>query len=107
MVWWLVGSFFGETSVVDTPANVVTVAAKVPATAIESDAISANVRGLQIANLELKNHGVKLLDAENEFAEIGMTVNGTTGPTSETLWRTTRRANNNSMMWRKTIRKHL
>ncbi len=105
--WWLVGLFIDPqpaTKTVVTPEPTVTVdVSNVPVENISSNVISANVQGLRISNIDLKNFArspqddkpITLIDG-NGFIEIGMNPNGTTAPTATTVWK----KSGDNMTWR-------
>ena len=107
VAWWAIGAMFGKhtqtTAVEDTPVAVVDVS-NVPSYEIVSDKITADVRGLRISNINLKDfkesaksdETVKLLSGENAFAEIGVIGVGTTAPTADTVWN----VDGNTYTWR-------
>ena len=107
--WYAMGLMFGKKT--DTvPANDTTVAvvdvSNVPVQEIASDKITANVQGLRISNVSLKDfqesaksdETVKLLAGENAYAEIGVVGVGTTAPTADTAWT----VNGETYTWRNT-----
>ena len=97
-LWWVIGVIFGKntnvTPVTEAPADVVDIS-NVPTYEISSDKITANVQGLRISNVDLRDYRanaksddtVKLLSGENAFAEIGVIGVGTTAPTVDTVWK--------------------
>lgn len=118
-LWWMViflgaylaySYFFGPKpevkDVVDQP-EIVNVAS-VPVTNVFGDKISADVQGLRISKIELKDYkanknsddNIKLLSGTNEFAEIGLLASGTTAPTADTMWKSARLAGAGVMTWR-------
>ena len=94
--WWAIGIFIGNKTKTDAiPANEIVEidVSAVPVNKIVSDKISANVRGLRVSNVDLHDFAdgattVKLLNGDNEFIEVGVTANGTTAPTADTVWKT-------------------
>lgn len=78
-----------------------------PTMPISGEKISADVAGLRISNVVLNDFAadkksdekVTLLN-DGGYVAVGLTANGTTAPNENTVWRTTRMANNNRMMWR-------
>ena len=109
VAWWIVGLFVEpkqNTQTVSTPEPSVMVdVSNVPSDTISSDAISANVQGLRISNIDLKNfarsaddtNNVTLIDGGG-FIEVGLNPNGTTAPTATTKWI----KSGNNMVWRNT-----
>ena len=97
VAWWIVGLFIEpkqNTQVVATPEPSVTVdVSNVPTSTISSDVISANVQGLRISNIDLKNFArspkdeksITLIDGDG-FIEVGLNPNGTTAPVATTKW---------------------
>ena len=97
-VWWALGVMFGKNQTV-APVNdsVITEVdiSKVPVYEVVSDKITANVQGLRISNIDLRDfpanakttNTVKLLSGQNAFAEIGLGGIGTTAPTPDTIWK--------------------
>ncbi len=107
VAWWIVGLFIEPKQNVQPAAqpepSVTVDVSSVPTTTISSDTISANVQGLRISNIDLKDFvrsaqdekPVTLIDGGG-FIEIGLTPNGTTAPTATTKW--TKSGDN--MVWR-------
>ena len=107
--WWLIGMFFGpKTAPTQNDVVAETMAADlsaVPASQIDAENITVTVRGLRIADVELKGFNrvagddaaMRLLD-ENEgaFAEVGLLAPGTTAPVATTVWR----GDNGQYSWR-------
>ena len=95
-VWWLLGSWMTPKTT-DVPVENAPVIdlSNVPTTTIENDDISAQVRGLRISNIALKDFNVSasdstpvtLLGTDGAYAEIGVLANGTTAPTATTVWK--------------------
>ncbi|MDR1206821.1 MAG: membrane protein insertase YidC [Rickettsiales bacterium] len=80
----------------------------VPAQHLTGDLISANVRGLRISDIELKNYKKEKNAPENiallsgkEFLEVGFAGAGTSMPTDVTLWKMNRAASGDKihMVW--------
>ena len=97
-VWWALGVMFGKNQTVVAPdVNQETVVdiSSVPVSEISSDKITANIQGLRISNINLRDFQanakssdtVKLLSGKNDFAEIGIVGIGTTAPTADTVWK--------------------
>ena len=96
--WWAIGVMFGKhnqtVTVDETPIAVVDVS-NVPTYEIASDKITANVQGLRISDINLRDfkensksdETVKLLSGDNAYAEIGLVGVGTTAPTADTVWK--------------------
>ncbi len=107
VAWWIVGLFMGPNTttknITEPDATVTVDVSNVPVYEIASDAISANVRGLRVSNIDLKNFAksgddktpVRLIDGDG-FIEIGLTPSGTTAPTATTKWQNT----GDKMVWR-------
>ncbi len=105
--WWAIGVMFGKqtktVTVDDAPVAVVDVS-NVPSYEISSDKMTANVQGLRISDIDLRdfkansnsNETVKLLSGENAYAEIGVVGVGTTAPTADTVWK----ADGDKYTWR-------
>ena len=96
--WWAIGVMFGKhtkTVTVDDAPVVVVDVSNVPTHEIASDKITANVRGLRISDINLRDfransksdETVKLLSGDNAYAEIGVVGVGTTAPTADTIWK--------------------
>lgn len=105
-VWWVLGVMFGKNQTVvapDTNQEAVVDVSNVPVSEISSDKITANIQGLRISNIDLRDFQanakstdtVKLLSGENDFAEIGVVGIGTTAPTADTVWK----ADGNTYTW--------
>lgn len=109
--WWLISAWMTpkqEPVVTDSDAALVATIdiASVQAKQISSPEISANVRGLRIADVVLNNYAnssskddtskVTLLDSKDSFAEVGLIATGTTAPDATTQWR----ESNGNMVWR-------
>ena len=97
-VWWAIGKMFGPNqNVVPTDANqtVEVDVSKVPVSEIVSEKITANVQGLRISNIDLRDfpesaksvETVRLLSGDNAFVEIGTVGVGTTAPSADTVWK--------------------
>ncbi len=97
-VWWAIGIMFGKNANVtqmDASAIVETDVSAVPVGEISSTTITANVQGLRISNIDLRDFPanansadtVKLLSGENAYAEIGVSGVGTTAPAADTVWK--------------------
>ena len=95
-IWWLLGSWMTP-RVTDVTTDVAPAMdlSDVPTMTVENDDISAAVRGLRISNISLKDFNVsasdatpvKLLGADDAYAEFGLIANGTTAPTATTVWK--------------------
>ncbi len=95
-IWWLLGTWMTPktTNVLVENMPVVDLS-NVPTTTIENDDISAQVRGLRISNIALKDFNVSASDAtpvtvlgtEGAYAEFGVLANCTTAPTATTVWK--------------------
>jgi YidC/Oxa1 family membrane protein insertase len=81
---------------------------RVPVQSLTGDAIAANVQGLRISGIELKNYRKEKNSSENiallsgkEFLEVGFAGTGTSVPTDATLWKTNRAASGDKiyMIW--------
>lgn len=104
--WWLVGLFFPDNKKIDTntPQPVVIEKSSVSVNKIDSDKISADVQGLRIYNVSLRDYqkssasqeSVSLLDGENHFIEIGLLSGNTQTPNINTKWDIDA---NNNMVW--------
>ena len=95
-VWWLLGAWM-------TPQNVATDTEKlpsvdlsgVPVVEVSGDKIDANIQGLRISDIKLKDFSVSASDSERvtllggdaAYSEFGMIANGTTAPTATTVWK--------------------
>lgn len=98
VAWWAIGVMFSKpnqtTSVDDAPITAID-ASNVPTYEISSDKITANIQGLRISNIDLRDfkesaksdNTVKLLAGDNVYAEIGVVGVGTTAPTADTVWK--------------------
>lgn len=94
-IWWLLGTWMAPKTT-DVPVENAPVVdlSSVPATTIENDDVSAQVRGLRISNIALKDFNVSasdstpvtLLGTDGAYAEFGFLANGTTAPTATTVW---------------------
>ncbi len=106
LAWWLFSMWVApkkheEKKLVED--NNVENISNVPVTKIADDKISANVQGLRIYDIELKNYkqnkkdnaNVTLLSGDKQFAEIGLSAGSTTAPSSSTVWKN----NNSEMTW--------
>lgn len=97
-VWWALGVMFGKNTnvapVADSQIAVVDIS-NVPTYEIASDKITANVQGLRVSDVNLRDFQanskssdtVKLLSGKDSFAEIGMIGVGTAAPTADTVWK--------------------
>ncbi|MBO4672168.1 MAG: membrane protein insertase YidC [Alphaproteobacteria bacterium] len=97
VAWWIVGLFMEPKTTQQpaaTPDATVTVdVSNVPVEKLAGDAITANVQGLRISNIDLKNFArsatdntdVTLIDGDG-FIEVGVTPAGTTAPVATTKW---------------------
>ncbi len=105
--WWAIGVMFGKHEqkmpVDENPIAVVDVS-NVPTYEISSDKITANIQGLRISDIDLRDfkagsksdETVKLLSGDNAYAEIGIIGVGTTAPTADTVWK----ADGDKYTWR-------
>ena len=96
--WWAIGVMFGKhtnnTPVDQEPIAVVDVS-NVPVHEIVSDKVTANIQGLRISDIDLRDFkadsksddNVKLLYGDNAYAEIGVIGVGTTAPIADTIWK--------------------
>ncbi len=108
--WWAFTAWFGpdkKESVVSTQeSGVIEDLSRVPTSKIDSDKITADVQGLRVSKIELKDYkqdkkenadkNIALLGASGDFAEVGLIASGTTAPTSSTVWN----AKKDSYSWR-------
>ena len=105
VAWWIVGLFVDPQQKVKNitdPEPFVTVdVSNVPVSNISSDVISANVQGMRISNIDLKNFTRSAKDdkpvtlIDKGFIEIGLTPAGTTAPTATTVWK----KSGDNMVW--------
>ena len=104
-VWWLVGLFLPKPQVSsDSVQPVVVEKSSVAVKTIDSEKISADVQGLRISNISLKDYhksskeseSISLLDGENHFIEIGFVSSDIQIPNINTKWNIDA---NNSMTW--------
>ena len=105
LAWWIVGLFVKpKNATVENTAPVVIEKSSVATNTINADHISADVQGLRISNISLKGYNksskdstpVSLLDAENNFIEVGFVSADTQTPNINTKWNIDA---NNNMSW--------
>lgn len=98
--WWLISMWTApKDAPAPTDADIAIVAndtVEIPAREIGGDKITANLRGLRVSQISLKDYAasskkdddgrVVLLSGDNDFAEVGMTATGTTAPDMKTVW---------------------
>ena len=105
LAWWVMGLFFRpKNEQINTSQPVNIEASNAESKKIDSEKISLAVRGLRIANIELKEYhkssdtldSVALLDGENNFVEIGLISADTQTPNINTAWN----INGNNMVWK-------
>ena len=106
LAWWVVGLLFPQKNTVTENVQPVDIEkSNVAVNKIDSEKISADVQGLRISNIELKDYKkssdaleyVSLLDGENNFIEIGFVSGDTQIPNINTKWNID--ANNTNMAW--------
>ena len=97
--WWLIGVFMApkKTVVIADDAAIATVdLSAVSQTQIDTDNLGVALRGLRVANVDLKDFArdskdatpMRLLDEDaGAFAEVGLLATGTTAPVATTEWR--------------------
>lgn len=105
VAWWIVGLFVDpqqkEKNITDPEPFVTVDVSSVPVSNISSDVISANVQGMRISNIDLKNFTRSAKDdkpvtlIDKGFIEIGLTPAGTTAPTATTVWK----KSGDNMVW--------
>lgn len=108
VAWWIVGLFISPAqnenkNAPAADASILVDVSNVPVYEISSDTIAANVRGLRVSNIDLKdfaksgddNTPVRML-GDDGFVEIGLTPSGTTAPNATTKWQ----KSGDKMVWR-------
>ena len=105
MAWWIIGTFFQSKKAQNIEQQQVNIETSVlESSTLDSEKISIDVRGLRIANIALKEHkqttksddSVALLNAENNFIEIGFLSSDTTVPNINTKWQ----KDSGGMVWK-------
>lgn len=105
LAWWVAGSLFPKRKVTISESHLIPVEkSSASITQIDSDKLSADVQGLRIFNIALKDYNktsktaehVTLLDDENTFIEIGFQSGNTQTPNVNTKWNT---GADNNMVW--------
>jgi len=105
LAWWLVGLFIKpNNTTTETIQPVVIEKSSVETKKIDADKLSADVQGLRISNIALKDYhksakdieSVSLLAGENNFIEIGFISTDTQMPNINTKWALDTDSN---MMW--------
>ena len=103
--WWLVSIWSGpKTHPTDNPAPAaVEDVSVVPVRQIGDGQITADVQGLRLNNITLRDFQetggdtpVTLLGASGDMIEVGLLATGTTAPTASTVWKT----DGDAMTWR-------
>lgn len=96
VIWWLLGVGTAPRTVGTTTETTPALdLSAVPVHSVSDANISANVQGLRISDIALKDFTVSATDAtpvtllgtDNAFAEFGLIANGTTAPTATTIWK--------------------
>ena len=107
LAWWAFSVWFApkKQTVVDNKEQVVATeqVSNVAKKSIDSEKLNANIQGIRISNISLKDFSgkihekepVKLLSGDTEFAEVGLLANGTAAPKMDTNW-----ASGSVMKWR-------
>lgn len=104
--WWAIGFIMGpknQTQPVTETTGIIDVSS-VPVSHVSSDVIDASVQGLRISDIKLSKYSVSsetedvvtLLDADNNFIEIGLMSTGSAAPVANTIWR----ESNGEYAWR-------
>ena len=102
--WWIMGAWFKpQNTEITTTAPVAVEQSSAQKQTVDSDEISMSVQGLRINNIELKKHlqdsvsdtKVSLLNADNNFVEIGYVSSDTKTPNINTQWK----QNQGVMQW--------
>ena len=105
LAWWVVGLFVKPKNINTENVAPVTIEKSSAVTnTVSADKISANVQGLRISNISLKEHpksskdsaAVSLLNGDNDFVEIGFISADTQTPNINTKWNINA---NNNMAW--------
>ena len=96
--WWLVGIFMAPQTPTETVTESITTEdlSNVPVNEFNSDKLNASIQGLRISDIVLKEYpvssessdSVALLNADNNFIEVGLLSTGSASPTSATVWQT-------------------
>lgn len=106
LAWWVVGLLFPQKNAgTETVQPVAIEKSTVAVNKIDSEKLLADVQGLRISNIALKDYQksaygteyVSLLDGENNFIEVGFTSSDTQIPNINTKWNVN--ANNSDMVW--------
>lgn len=93
--WWIMGAWFKpQNTEIVANAPIAIEQSTVKKYTVDSDEISMSVQGLRINNIELKNHKqnsksddkISLLNADNNFIEIGFISSNTKIPNINTQW---------------------
>ena len=96
LAWWVIGLWIKpQNTEVVTPVPVTVEQSNVNKQTFSKDDIDFTVQGLRMSNIALKKHkkdtqsneSVSLLDAENNFVEIGFVSTDTVVPNINTVWR--------------------
>ena len=96
LAWWVMGLWIKpQNTEVVTPVPVTVEQSNVNKQTFSKDDIDFTVQGLRMSNIALKKHkkdaqsneSVSLLDAENNFVEIGFVSTDTAVPNINTVWR--------------------
>ena len=105
--WWLIGVFMTPKTQDVTTDEVKPVLdlSAVPVIEISSAKVDANMQGLRISNVKLRdftvsadsNEPVALLSADGNYIESGILATGTSAPVATTVWQA---GDNNTYTWR-------
>ncbi len=104
--WWLISIWSGPKNVVSGDVHSAPVTedlSHVPVTHIGNEVITADVQGLRINHIALRDfkqsggdEPVTLLNNDRDMAEVGLLATGSTAPTASTVWTT----DGNVMKWK-------
>ena len=106
LAWWVIGLLFPQKNVsVEAVQPIAIEKSSVNVNKIDSDKVSADVQGLRISRISLKDYSkssktqefVSLLENEDNFIEIGFISNDTQTPNINTKWNVD--ANASNMVW--------
>ena len=106
LAWWVIGFLFPrKQTTIENAQPVVIEKSTTTVNKIGSDKISADVQGLRVSGIALKDYNksannkesVSLLDGENNFIEIGFVSSDTQVPNINTKWNID--SNNSNMVW--------
>lgn len=108
LAWWGFSVWFGPKKDVTPTTEIITTEniANVPAVGVDGEKLSAQVQGLRISKIELKDYkqdrkenkdkNITLLGGNDEYAEFGFTATGTDVPVINTRWKS---VNASEMTW--------